>query len=81
MKRAFKADAIPETYTVITTMRNERAKPLPCNESVPVEVMLPSDLLHWIWMVHPDQFRDRVLGSAAAVPNFWASIKELGVNY
>ena len=75
LKRAFKADEIPLTYTVPVLMRNERAKPLPADEMHPVEVVLPSDLLHWMWHTHPGQFRDRILGSTAAPHNFWSQVK------
>jgi hypothetical protein len=76
LRRAFKADNTPPTYSALVPMRNERAKPLPATEMTLVEVMLPSDFLHWMWTSHPIQFRDRVLGSPTALASFWSHIKD-----
>ena len=75
IRRAFKADSIPELYEVQIPVRHERAKPVPTIATITVHVMLPSDFLYWAWTVHNAQFLDRVLGGQESLVNFWKKIK------
>jgi hypothetical protein len=63
-------------YQVEVPVKNERAKPLPRVEPLQIPVVLPSDLLRWMWSVHPAQFEQRILGSKSAPLNFWQNIRD-----
>jgi hypothetical protein len=76
IRRAFKANNLPRMYDVEVPVKNERAKPLPRVEPLRVPVVLPSDLLRWMWSSHPAQFEQRILGSKSAPLNFWQQIRE-----
>ena len=68
---------LPRLYHVPVDMLNKKSLPLPKEETIEIPVLLPSDLLSWMYKHQRRQFMRRIVGSddGSSLERFWSSCR------